>query len=162
MIDVLQPDYLNNLDAEHLMLYAIEKMKIDHEEKIIELKDELLSRPPLPLEGEARSRILQELGATGIDEAIHKFRQQAEQIRIYESAMGSDPLAQISAESHNVIVGKLKQKLEEQDAKIERLEELIDYIESEIDENPNDCRLALNHYYGISRTQMKGQDNGKI
>ena len=58
----------------------LEDMLMFRIEDISRLKSELLTRPPLPLEGEARSRILQEMGATGIDDAIRKYKQQAEQI----------------------------------------------------------------------------------
>jgi len=84
---VMEVLHINQQQAEQIR--QLEDKLMFRIEDIYRLENELLSRPPLPLEGEARSRILQELGATGIDEAIHKFRQQAEQIEQLSACIDS-------------------------------------------------------------------------
>ena len=95
----------------------LEDMLMFRIEDISRLKDELLRRPPLPLEGEARSRILQETKSTGIDDAILKFNQQAEQIErlehtlkvsLHNSQLAQDATTKLQAEN-----ARLKEKVDE-------------------------------------------------
>ena len=80
----------------------LEDMLMFRIEDISRLESELLNRPPLPLEGEARSRILQEMGATGIDDAIRKHKQQAEQIAQLKEKLAKE------IESHATTLGLRK------------------------------------------------------
>ena len=78
------------------------------------------------------------------NDLLNENQRLKEKVKLYEGVMGKDPLSQISAESHNTIVSKLK-------AEIERLKKIEEHYKSQ----GNDIYVRLKK---ISEA-LKGRDN---
>jgi len=48
------------------------------------------------------------------------------------------------------------------EAENQKMKELLDEINEELEENPNDCRMMLNHYFTGDYRTRKGKDGDHI